>query len=168
MNPGEPCSTIDNIMALATAYADERVLAVRGRSTEEDVVAADQALRNAVEQSLKDVALSERVPEQLKPGHYVIRYNDDGEFGQRTGWLWRDGGHPCAVTGKPVYVWRPLSDLLAAVPQPPQEPAEWVGLTDEDRGEVYAAWRFNGSNASNLELCRAIEAKLREKNGGWK
>ncbi len=43
---------------------------------------------------------------------------------------------------------------------------QWVGLTDEERGQVYADWRFNGGNSSNLELCRAIEAKLREKNGG--
>jgi hypothetical protein len=40
----------------------------------------------------------------------------------------------------------------------------WVGLTDEERGQVYADWRFNGGNSSNLELCRAIEAKLKEKN----
>lgn len=44
---------------------------------------------------------------------WLIRHNDDGEFGQATGWLYRDGGHPCAVTGKPVYVWRKLADLLA-------------------------------------------------------
>ena len=42
----------------------------------------------------------------------------------------------------------------------------WVGLTDEERGQIYADWRFNGGNSSNLELCKAIEAKLREKNGG--
>jgi len=45
---------------------------------------------------------------------------------------------------------------------PPQR--TWVGLTDEERGQVYADWRFNGGNSSNLELCRAIEAKLKEKN----
>ena len=46
----------------------------------------------------------------------------------------------------------------------PQPNKPWVGLTDEERGQVYANWRFNGSGSSNLELCRAIEAKLREKN----
>jgi hypothetical protein len=40
----------------------------------------------------------------------------------------------------------------------------FVGLTDEERRQVYADWRFNGGNSSNLELCRAIEAKLKEKN----
>jgi hypothetical protein len=40
----------------------------------------------------------------------------------------------------------------------------WVGLTDEERGQVYADWRFNGGNSSNLNLCRAIENKLRELN----
>lgn len=46
----------------------------------------------------------------------------------------------------------------------PPASKSWVGLTDEERGQVYANWRFNGSGSSNLELCRAIEAKLREKN----
>ena len=40
----------------------------------------------------------------------------------------------------------------------------WAGLTDEERGQVYVDWRFNGSNSSNLELCKVIEAKLKEKN----
>jgi len=44
----------------------------------------------------------------LKP-QPVVRLNTDGEFGQATGWLWRDGGHPCSVSGKPVYVWRPMA-----------------------------------------------------------
>lgn len=54
---------------------------------------------------------------QVKPGHYVIRHNNDGEFGQAVGWLYRDGGEPCIVTGKPVYVWRPLTDLTRPQPQ---------------------------------------------------
>jgi len=51
---------------------------------------------------------------------------------------------------------------MACYTTPPQR--TWVGLTDEERGQVYADWRFNGGNSSNLELCRAIEAKLKEKN----
>jgi hypothetical protein len=73
-------------------------------------------------------------------------------------------------TGSPVVT----EELLIAMPEmrwnfqqplyttPPQR--KWVGLTDEERGQVYADWRFNGGNSSNLELCRAIEAKLKEKN----
>ena len=38
---------------------------------------------------------------------------------------------------------------------------EWVGLTDE---EIYALW--NESAPSPNIFARAIEAKLREKNGG--
>ena len=35
----------------------------------------------------------------------------------------------------------------------------WVGLTDEEIGEIYrVGW------ANNMELSRAIEAKLKEKN----
>ena len=40
----------------------------------------------------------------------------------------------------------------------------WIGLTDEERGQIYSSWRFNGINSTNLELCRDIEAKLKEKN----
>ena len=60
-------------------------------------------------------------------------------------------------------VW--LGDEMVHLPdkrRPASKP--WVGLTDEERGQVYASWRFNGSNSSNLELCRAIEAKLKERN----
>ena len=41
----------------------------------------------------------------------------------------------------------------------------WVGLTDEEREQVYKIWRFHPSNETNLHLCKAIEAKLKEKNG---
>jgi hypothetical protein len=44
----------------------------------------------------------------------------------------------------------------------PQRP--WVGLTDEERGKVYADWRWSDGKTSNLALCEAIEAKLKEKN----
>ena len=40
----------------------------------------------------------------------------------------------------------------------------WVGLTDEEREQVYKIWRFHPSNETNLHLCKAIEAKLKEKN----
>lgn len=48
-----------------------------------------------------------------KRDRFLIRHNDDGEFGQFVGWLYRDGGDPCTVSGAPVWVWRPLKDLLA-------------------------------------------------------
>ena len=39
------------------------------------------------------------------------------------------------------------------------EKREWVNLTSEEIGEIYrAGW------ANNMELARAIEAKLKEKN----
>ena len=40
------------------------------------------------------------------------------------------------------------------------EKREWVNLTSEEIGEIYrVGW------ANNMELARAIEAKLKEKNG---
>ena len=41
------------------------------------------------------------------------------------------------------------------------EKREWVNLTSEEIGEIYrVGW------AANMELARAIEAKLKEKNYG--
>jgi hypothetical protein len=49
---------------------------------------------------------------------------------------------------------------------PPAAQRQWVGLTDDERGKVYADWRWSDGRTSNLALCEAIEAKLKEKNNG--
>jgi hypothetical protein len=48
----------------------------------------------------------------------------------------------------------------------PAAQQQWVGLTVNERGKVYADWRWSDGRTSNLALCEAIEAKLREKNNG--
>ena len=40
----------------------------------------------------------------------------------------------------------------------------WVGLTDEDIGDAYVAWD-DTNGASFADFARAIEAKLKQKNG---
>ena len=45
---------------------------------------------------------------------------------------------------------------------PPQR--TWVGLTDEDIGDAYVAWD-DTNGASFADFARAIEAKLKQKNG---
>ena len=40
-------------------------------------------------------------------------------------------------------------------------PKEWVGLTDE---EIWTVLQFRGYNTDTIEIARAIEAKLKEKN----
>ena len=42
---------------------------------------------------------------------------------------------------------------------PPQR--TWVGLTDE---EIWSVLQFRGYYKDNIEIAKAIEAKLREKN----
>lgn len=84
-----------------------------GRSVEEDHGSAlfnilSKRLKPATPEPVGDVPGGQPADEKTR---WIIRRNGDGEFGQATGWLYRDGGHPCSVTGKPVYVWRPLSDL---------------------------------------------------------
>ena len=53
-----------------------------------------------------------------------------------------------------------LEDALRNATTPPAQPAAWVGL-DEDEVEDCAR-----GCANHADLARAIEAKLREKNGG--
>ena len=38
---------------------------------------------------------------------------------------------------------------------------QWVGLTDED---IWVVLQFRGYNTDTIEIARAIEAKLKEKN----
>ena len=38
---------------------------------------------------------------------------------------------------------------------------EWVGLTDE---EIWTVLQFRGYNSDTIEIVKAIEAKLKEKN----
>ena len=96
--------------------------------------ACDIAKRLSQQPSGEVVAGGQPADEKTR---WIIRHNSDGEFGQATGWLYRDGGHPCSATGKPVFVWRPLQDLLAktghaltlATPKP--EP-----MTEHQRGNI--------------------------------
>lgn len=102
-------------------------------------VANNGRLQETMERPLADEARPAD-PVAVPAGCHVIRYNDDGEFGQATGWLHREGGEPCVVTGKPVYVWRPINALLAttghkvvnlaAAPAAPAASAEPVAATD--------------------------------------
>jgi hypothetical protein len=71
---------------------------------------------------------------------------------------WKIGG--CSKLG--------ADNSQAATPQPQRE---WVGLTGEEFDDVWASHQFSGrpsevSFANRMHLMRAIEAKLREKNGG--
>jgi hypothetical protein len=54
----------------------------------------------------------------------------------------------------------------AMIATKPAAKRQWVGLTDGERGKVYADWRWSDGRTSNLALCEAIEAKLKEKNNG--
>lgn len=104
-----------------------------------------------------DVAGGQPADEKTR---WIIRHNSDGEFGQATGWLYRDGGHPCSATGKPVFVWRPLQDLLAktghaltlAAPKP--EPM-LNGLTE---AETSATASVMGLVASQVDPTREARA----------
>ena len=42
------------------------------------------------------------------------------------------------------------------------EQRPWVGLTDE---EIWTVLQFRGYNSDTIEIAKAIEAKLKEKNG---
>jgi predicted negative regulator of RcsB-dependent stress response len=55
-----------------------------------------------------------------------------------------------------------ITALKERLAQPAQR--TWVGLTDEDIGDAYVAWD-DTNGASFADFARAIEAKLKQKNG---
>ena len=70
--------------------------------------------------------------------------------------------------GSPVEVWdERKQDITASVDAtPPAAQRQWVGLTDEEIGSAYeeAAAKINYCAPSHVQISRAIEAKLKEKN----
>lgn len=62
-----------------------------------------------------------------------------------------------------------VRDHFAAAPQPPQQPAEWVGLTDEQIVEAFCKHPLENEYAKVFEQGALwADALLREKNGGVK
>jgi hypothetical protein len=67
---------------------------------------------------------------------------------------WYDPTNGMVSTDKDSPLFTPLGQVLPLYTQ-----RTWVSLTSEEIGEIYrVGW------AANMELARAIEAKLREKN----
>jgi len=58
-----------------------------------------------------------------------------------------------------------LLEIASELITPPAQPAAWVGLTDEDIAEA-GQLNVEGPRMLPYAFARAIEAKLREKNGG--
>jgi hypothetical protein len=85
----------------------------------------------------------------------ALEYIDDGanNQGTHTGISWR-----CVSTK--------AEPAIAALKERLAQPAQrtWVGLTDEDIGDAYVAWD-DTNGASFADFARAIEAKLKQKNG---
>ncbi len=80
---------------------------------------------------------------QAKPvGHFLENFGGDG--------YWHQAKNAIPGMTQPLY-------------RDPRPAAQWVGLTDE---EIAACKRANKRYLSSQEFARAIEAKLREKNGG--
>jgi len=69
---------------------------------------------------------------------------------------WYDPTNGMVSTDKDSPLFTPLGQVLPLYPQ-----RTWINLTNEEIGEIYrVGW------ANNMELARAIEAKLKEKNYG--
>ena len=63
----------------------------------------------------------------------------------------------CEYHKQRAQLWRDEAYKQSGHPLPERE--WWVGLTDAEIGEIYRiGW------ANNMELARAVEAKLKEKN----
>jgi hypothetical protein len=78
--------------------------------------------------------------------------------------LWFDQKHPAK---KGAFWWR--SDLRRLFTTPPAAQRQWVGLTDEDAhllANEHLRYQTEGYEVSGIyDLARAIETKLKEKNG---
>jgi hypothetical protein len=74
-----------------------------------------------------------------------------------------EGIHPGNMTPMAEEYW---NKAIAALKERLAQPAQrtWVGLTDEDIGDAYVAWD-DTNGASFADFARAIEAKLKQKNG---
>jgi len=57
------------------------------------------------------------------------------------------------------------AEIHTCSPQVAPPKREWVGLTDEEIGDVYVAWD-NTDGASFADFARLIETKSRSKNNG--
>lgn len=71
----------------------------------------------------------------------------------------------CSAGQAAVWYMDLLRHALRRLSENHPQPAAWVGLTDDDISTLYIAWD-EMPGASWADFARAIEAKLREKNGG--
>ena len=69
---------------------------------------------------------------------------------------WYDPTNGAVSTDKDSPLFTPLGQVLPLFSQ-----QEWVGLTDE---EIWTVLQFRGYNTDTIEIAKAIEAKLKEKN----
>ena len=69
---------------------------------------------------------------------------------------WYDPTNGAVSTDKDSPLFTPLGQVL-----PLYLPRAWVGLTEE---EIWTVLQFRGYNTDTIEIAKAIEAKLKEKN----
>ena len=70
---------------------------------------------------------------------------------------WYDPTNDVASADKDSPLFTPLGQVRPLYP-----PRTWAGLTDE---EIWTILQFRGYNTDTIEIAKAIEAKLKEKNG---
>jgi hypothetical protein len=69
---------------------------------------------------------------------------------------WYDPSNGVVSTDRDCPLFTPLGQVWPLYPK-----HEWVGLTDE---EIWTVLQFRGYNTDTIEIAKAIEAKLKEKN----
>jgi len=75
---------------------------------------------------------------------------------------WDDAKKQWELTDDCGWPSEPLYTTPPAQPAPVQEPVAWVGLTDDERVDLWKATETD----NRMVLIDAIEAKLKEKNNG--
>ena len=129
-----------------------------------------RAQRDELRQKLEQAEMVEKGTKAWAdtPDDWVDDLRGGAEEQEPVAWMWKDG----TLTADPDYAdgtWTPLYAAPVHANDISQEPVdetakrkhEWVGLTHEEIGEIYRlGW------SQEVELARAIEKKLKEKNNG--
>ena len=156
---------------LTTVFGGPRVPAEQ--STTGKVEKAITALRTAIEAAEKQQALDKMAENARELGldyEPVQERNFCERCGKRLGNEWLI--HTCTPPAAPVQKLTQMNGKQPPAPwntpaaqrhDTPAKAVEWVGLTDEEIYEMADDGVFLGNVK---EIARAIEAKLREKNGG--
>jgi hypothetical protein len=79
-------------------------------------------------------------------------------------WVAEDVCEGQYIDGRPRKIWWECEKGVGTAFYTHPSQRTWVGLTGEERGYLYASWRFDNTASPVMALIQHVEAKLKEKN----